>query len=826
MSISVIKASFTGGEWSPSLFSRTDLAKYGTANKTMRNFYPHPHGGASNRPGFQFIHETKTSSKTSRLVPFQFSVTQGYFIEFGNLYVRFYKDDGIIVSPKTITGATNASPISVTATAHGFATGNTVTITGVLGNTATNGTWVIIVIDANTFTLTGSTGNAAYTSGGTATAIVEVATPYVEADLPLLKFEQSADILYITHPSYAPRKLSRTSHTAWTLTVITFGASIAAPTGAAMSGGAGRIYAVTAIEDGVESVVSNDAAGGAGNTLSWTAVTGATEYNVYEKKNGVYLSLGRAGSTSFDIPATYALDSTISPPTSQNPLGSTDNYPGCVAFNDQRLLFGRTNNEPQTFRGSVVGDFENLNISSPIQDDDAFTFTINSGQVNEIRWMAALTDLIIGTSGSEWKLTAGGNSDSITPTSAKLVRQSRWGVSHIQPIIIGDSILFVDGSNQKVRDLYYALARDGYEGSDLTILAQHLFEVETITEWAYAQHPDSIIWAIRSDGVLVGLTYQKEHDVFGWHHHDTQGTFESVSTIKDTEGTNATYVIVKRSINGTTKRYVEKLHARDFTDIVDAFFVDCGLSYDGSVAATLTPGAGATVAGTAGVTFTAGSSSFVLGDVGREIHYRFLDEELVYQSANAVITGFTSATVVTATISIAFPSTALVPSGDWGLTVNTISGLNHLEGEEVIVLADGNVVEGLTVASGTITLDNPAAKIHIGFGYTCDLETLGFDYPTQSGTMQDKIRFIQSIIVRLRDTRALNVGPDETHLDPIAFRDTEDLGEPTALFTGDKEIFLQPGSPREGRVFIRVLANEPLPITVQAIIARMTSGQK
>jgi hypothetical protein len=827
MSISVNKSSFTGGEWSPSLYSRTDLAKYGTANRTMRNFYPHPHGGASNRAGFEFIHETKTSSKTSRLVPFQFSVAQGYFIEFGNLYVRFYKDDGVIVSAKTITAASNATPIVVTSVAHGFANGNTVTVSGVLGNTAANGTWIIANKTNDTFELVGSVGNAAYTSGGTATAIVEVVTPYLEADLPLLKFEQSADILYIAHPSYAPAKLSRSSHTAWTYTTITFGASIAAPTGLSMSG-TGRFYVVTAISEGVESVPSAEEEGAAAQTLSWSSVSGATEYNVYERKNGVYLFVGRAGSTSFDVPATYELDGDSSPPEAQNPLGSSNNYPGCVAFNDQRLLFARTNTQPQTFWGSVVGDFENLNTSSPIQDDDSFEFTINSGQVNEIRWMAALTDLIIGTSGSEWKLTAGGNSDAITPTSAKLVRQSRWGVAHTQPIIIGDSILFVDGSSQKVRDLYYALARDGYEGSDLTILAQHLFEVETITEWAYAQHPDSIIWAVRSDGVLCGLTYQKEHQVFGWHHHDTQGTFESVATIKEADGTFSTYVIVKRTINSQTKRYVEKLHLRDFTDIEGAFFVDAGLTYDGSVSASLTPGAGANVSGSNAVTFTAGSAIFAAGDAAtnREIHYRFIDEDGIYQSAKARIVGFTSTTVVTADIMIPFPSLAVIASGDWRLSVDTLTGLSHLEGMDVVMLADGNVIADKTVASGSVTLDNPASIIHVGLGYTCDLETLGFDFPTQAGTMQDKIRYIESIIIRLANTRACNVGPDEDHLDALAFRDQEDLGEATGLFSGDREVSLDPGDPREGRTFVRVLDTEPLPCTVQAIIARMKAGEK
>jgi len=837
MSISVSQSSFTGGEWAPSLHARTDLAKYATAAKKMRNFYPHPHGGTSNRPGLDYVCGTKTHSQKSRLVPFQFSITQGYIILFGDQYCRFIKDGGIITLTGTaITGITKANPGVVTSNAHGLTNGDRVLITGVLGMVEVNNReFTVAGATANTFQLSGvnTSSYTTYASGGTVAKIYEISTPYLEADLALLKFEQSADVLYITHPSYQQRKLTRSGHTAWTLSAITFQASVAAPTGLGMSG-SGRFFAVTAVDsNGNESVPSATEEGAPSNTLSWGAVTGAVEYKVYEVLDGTYQYVARTATNSWAAPSTVTPDPDVSAPSAQTLFNSSNNYPGCSAFFDQRLLFARTNNKPQSFWGSVVGDFENMNTSSPLKDDDAFNFTINSSKVNEIRWMAELgDDMIIGTSGGEYKLSPGSQSDTVTPLSVKLRRQSSWGTSDIPPLIIGHSILFVEGSKQKVRDMFYALERDGYDGSDLTILAQHLFETHKIKEWAYQRHPDSIIWAVRDDGTLTALTYQKEHQVTGWHYHETDGDFESVASIETSDGAVDVYFIVKRTVNSATVRYVEKFHTRKFTDIENAFFVDSGLSYDGSVAATLTPGSGATVLGTTGVVFTAGSSVFVSGDVGREIHYRYetgdLDEigNPEYLTAIALITGYTSGTEVTATIKAVFPSTDQIASNGWRLSVTTLSGYSHLAGKTVSILANGSVVSGVSVSSvGVITLAKPASKIHVGLGYTCDLGTLGFDYPTRTGTVQDKMRLIISVILRLQNTRSAWIGPDEDHLDEIAFRDEENYGQPTSLFNGDKEVFLSPpDDPRAGRAFIRV--KEPLPITVQSVIARMRHGEK
>jgi hypothetical protein len=681
MTVTVQQLSFTGGEWSRSLYARTDLAKYTSAVRTMKNFTINPHGGASNRGGTQFIVEVKDSTKFTRLIPFQFSVEQSYILEFGDLYVRIIRDGGQIES--------GGSP-------------------------------------------------------------VEITTPYVEADLPKVKFIQSADVLYLTHPSYAPRKISRTSHTVWTINTISFGSSVSTPTSLAASVGVvtDPDYKVSAIDSsGRESVASTSVYATDGAILTWTAVSGAAYYNVYkdESDSGVFGWVGRSNYGSFKIPAVgITPDFTLTPPEATVKFNTTDDYPGVCTFFEQRLCFARTNNQPQTIWGSVVGDFENMNTSAFVMDSDSYEFTINARQVNEIRSLVPISVLILGTSGSEWKMEAGGSSDSVTPLSVDMKPQSDYGMSDIRPLTIGNSILFVEGSGAVIRDLLYNYEIDGYAGSSLVVYSKHLFEGYTIVDWCYQQEPDSIVWCVRDDGKLLGLTYFREYEIFAWHQHETDGFIESISSISTDAGVDEVYLVVRRTLPSGDVRYIERFMPRlpyneNFErDVRDSYFVDCGLTYDGAAA-------------------------------------------------------------------------------------TTISGLDHLEGKEVAVLADGSVVNGLTVTSGEIVLPNEASKVHVGLPYVSEIETLDFIAKGDGGTTQDIISDVKSVIVSLADTRALWFGPSEDRIVEVAFREGEDYGTPTELFNGRKEMFLEAGDVRESRAFVRNV--DPLPLTILGMLPRLEYGE-
>ena len=317
-------------------------------------------------------------------------------------------------------------------------------------------------------------------------------------------------------------------------------------------------------------------------------------------------------------------------------------------------------------------------------------------------------------------------------------------MSDVQPIVIGNSVLFIEGSGKVIRDLTYDFEIDGYRGNSMVVFAEDLFDGYTVTDWAYQQDPYSIIWAIREDGKLLGFTYNREHNVFAWHLHETDGDFESIASISTDEGKDEVYVVVERTVDGSTVRYIELMKERlpydsDFNrDITEAWFVDSGLAYDGTAA-------------------------------------------------------------------------------------TTISGLDHLEGELVSILADGNVVNQQTVSSGAIVLSIAAEKVKVGLPYTSYMETLDFVGALQGDTTQDKLKDVKSVVVSLEETRALWFGPSSDRLVEVAFRENEDYGDPTNLFNGDKEIFLEAGATRESRAYIR--NTDPLPLTITALLPRLEYGE-
>ncbi|MDD2709802.1 MAG: hypothetical protein PHV34_17605 [Verrucomicrobiae bacterium] len=833
MPVDLVQAVFVGGEWAESLWSRFDNAGYATAVARMRNGFSHPHGRFTVRGGLEFIGEVKDSAKFTRGKRFQFSVQQSYLLEFGHEYIRVYKEQdgttGRVAESKTVSGAANngAGLIRLTVTGHGFADGCRVTVANVGGVSAATGDWVIAVIDANTIDLVGSTFSGTYTTGGTA-AFLEIPSPYQEEDLRLLKFEQSADVLYIWHPSYARRKLTRTSHYNWTLSSIVTGASINPPTGLS-AGGSGHTFAVTSISDsGSESEPSADVTGGYSNTLSWTAVADANEYSVYEKVDEIYKYIGRSASNSFAIPSSPSPDDDVTAPQFRDPFAD-DNNPGCGVIHGQRLYNFRTDNNPQSFFASVVGDFENHNISSPIQDTDAITADLDSGEVNEITWGASMEDLIIGTTAGEWRIYPGSQSDNITAATAQARVQSNWGCSHVQPLKIGRSLLFVDYTGQVVRDFFFqvvdASGNQGYDGNDYSILSNHFFEDNPILAWAWQGDRNSIIWAVLESGEWAGMTWLKEHAIHGWHKHWTDGEVEWVETVRGSDGRSwLTYFFVKRTINGQTKRYIERLHTELINDVEDFFGVDCGMTYDGSVDAVLTPGTGATVQASTGVAFETDSDVFASGDVNRKIVYRYQtteDSKTVYKTALATITEFVSARKVTATINNPWPSLNAVAADAWRMTITTITGLGHLEGKEVLIVGDGGV-QTATVSSAQVTPLSPVSLAHVGLSYYGEFMNLGFEVKTNAGSVQGKVRRVVGATLRFWKTAGAWVGPDETKVDKIKFRDREEYWEPVRLFSGDKKVNVRPGPLRQGQCYVKSVPG--LPLSIDAIICSVEWG--
>jgi len=742
-------SSFTAGELSPRLDGRADLDKYYKGCKTLENFLIHPHGGAKRRPGTEFIHEVKDSSKQTRLIPFEFSTVQTYILEFGDQYIRFYKDEGIIVEGDvTISGITQANPAVVTATAHGYNNGDDIIISSVGGMSEVNGkTFRVANKTANTFELTDVDGNnidstsfTAYTSGGIANRIYEISSPYLEAELEDIKFAQSADVMYICHPNHQVRKLSRTGHTNWTLSTVTF-----------------NVPPFQAHNATTTTLTSSHTAVGATATITASATTGINNGDGFKSTDvgrAIHFNDGHLIVTGFtsttQVTATVVVALGSGSATTDWALGSfsdTTGHPSVVTFFEQRLVFAGTTEEPQTLYFSVSGDYENFDDAyhTSVDATSSMQYTIASNQVNAIKFLTATRTLIVGTTGGEFSVSGGGTDVAITPTNILIKKQSNHGSADVSPLSVGNVTLFLQRAKRKIRELAYNFDVDGYLAPDLTILAEHVTE-GGLNEMAYQQEPDSIAWGVRADGQLVGLTYQRAEEVVGWHRHKLGGSFgvdnfghvESVASIPGTLNEDTLYVIVKRTINGATRRYVEYFTNYEIDNVTDSWFVDSGLQYEGSA-------------------------------------------------------------------------------------TTSISGLDHLEGETVTILADGATHPDKTVTNGAITLDRSSTKVTVGLGYTSLLQTMRLEAGSAEGVAQGKLKRIHDITIRLYESVGIEVGSSLTEMDRIPFRDSSmSMDAAIPFFTGDVKTEFRGGFELDGFIFVR--QTQPLPLTVVAIYPELTTN--
>jgi len=670
--VAVELTNFTGGELSPRLDGRNDIAKYNSGCKTLENMIVYPHGSASRRSGTQFVAEVKDSTKKTRLISFEFSTVQTYILEFGDQYIRFYKDNGVILD-----------------------------------------------------------GGSPY----------EISSPYLEAELFDIKFAQSADTMYICHPNHNPRKLTRTGHTNWTLTndVIINGPFM------------DHNVDTTTLTPSHKTV-------GATSTVTASAVTGINSNQGFLStdvgrllhiKDG-HLKITSVTSTTVVV-GTVIVDLGITTPITDFALGSfsdTTGYPACVTFFEQRLVFAGTTAQPQTLFFSRSADYENFDdqYHETVADDDAIVYTIASNQVNAIRFLTATRTLIIGTAGGEFAVNGAGVGEAITPTNILINKQSNHGAANVDGIAVGNATLFLQRAKRKIRELAYNFDVDGYVAPDLTILAEHITE-SGITQMAYQEEPNSIVWCVRADGQLLGFTYQREQQVTAWHRHIFGGSFgsgnavcESVEVLPTDNSEYQVWVIVKRTINGATKRYVEYLHNQDFDETDDTSF-------------------------------------------------NYLDSQLAYN----------------------------------GSATTTISGLDHLEGEEVSILADGATHPNKTVSSGTITLDRSSTKVKVGLPYVSLLQTMRIDAGAQNGTSQSKTKRIYEITARLYESIGIEIGPDLDNMERIPFRSSANaMNSGVNVFTGDKDIEFRGNYETDGFIFVR--QNQPLPLTVLSLYPRLVTN--
>jgi len=688
MPSTALQSDFTAGELSPSLSARVDLAKYNKGCRTLKNFMVQAHGGAVKRPGFELL---DSLPGPAALVPFVFNQDQTYCLCFGDNWLRVAMHDGFVLGD-------NDEPY-------------------------------------------------------------QLATPYTYAQARDFSFVQSADVLFIACYGVRPQKLKRFDHAQWEFEAMEFTAPLDAPTnlsavfinGAKNSDGSTSTaqttspytYTVTSLNaDGKESGLStganvtgpasNNWQGGDYIVITWVAAADAVEYRVYKSAFG-----GRPGYVATTGDTTWHDYNTLpslseGAPDYQDPFPE-DDFPGVVALFEQRLVFASSQNRPQTIWMSKSGDYGNFSVYTPLAADSPIEMTIASQEVSATNWIIALRSLIMGTSSMEWEIAGQGDA-AFSAMNKKATPQSYWGSSLKRAMIVGNAILHVASSGSQVRSLQYEFAADSYNGMDLSIMAAHLLEMERIVDWTYQKNPDSIIWAVRSDGALLGLTYQAEHQIAAWHQHDTQGSFRAICSMP--HGFEfSLFAVVERGGFFFLERAAERYLGGEASGAV---FLDCSLTYRGQ-------------------------------------------------------------------------------------PIKNLTGLDHLEGKTVGILADGAVQPAREVLNGMITLDHKASVVTVGLPYMADLETMPVEVVGKDGASVALKKQINAVDIVFRDSLGVKAGLSFDKMEEVKWRSDEPYGNPPAPFSGMKQIITNKLADNILTVCVR--SDLPTPVTVLAIVSRITVHQ-
>jgi hypothetical protein len=847
--VSPIQGNFNGGEISPLVYGRTDIDRYRSSLAKCKNYVPTIQGGLPRRPGSRYVAPTKTYNQPARLQAFEFSTTQAYMLEFGGTYVRFYKDNAPITETAvSITGITKAEPAVVTAAAHGFSNGDDVEISGVVGMTQVNGRrFRVAGVTANTFELNDlhggqidSTAFTTYSSGGSVARVYTVTTPYSASGntLQQLKFTQSADVLYITHPSYAPRKLTRTGHTSWTLSIIDFldGPYLPENTTATtlgLSATSGSVTVTASATTGINGglgFLSTDV----GRLIRWMdPASDWTWLKITNFTDSTHVTATIVGQNASAGTATTVWRLGL--------YSATTGYPACSVFHEDRLFFAGCPAAPQRGDGSNTGDYENFSPSDAdgtIVASHALGFTLNSNDVNVVRWMTSdEKGLLAGSLAKEWSIKPSSQGEALTPTNITAKQATNWGSADIQPVQSGKATLFVQRAARKLRELTYFYDVEGFRALDMTVLAEHITlgndGTVGLVQLGYQKEPQPIIWGVRSDGILVGATYERELETIkaAWHWHELGGVsnaagdppkVESVAVLPSADGTTQdVWLIVKRYINGQEERYTEYLTPifDDSMDAEDAIQVDCSLTYDSPLTI------GSFIAGSPLQMDITGhglsnNDQIIFKDVSGD------DDELNGKTFLVTVVGANRISIKDLDGN-AFDGSALLSlSGGYvRKRVTQISGLWHLEGQTVSIHSDGFNQEDKTVVNGAITLPISATIIHIGYKFNSDGQLLRLDAGAADGTAIGKTRRIHRAGIMVHRSQGLKVGVDFDNLDEWQQRRMSDpMGAAPELFTGILEDTLEADYDFENQLCWR--HDSTYPGTILAVMPQLVTQDR
>lgn len=757
MPVSKLINSFNSGEWSPLAWSRSDLEKYASGCKHLRNFIILPYGGVMRRPGTEYLGGAKLSDRRCRLAGFNFSTTTNFILEFGHEYLRFWSN-GLAV--ETSPGV----PLELDTP---YAEGDLRELQYVQVNDLmylvhpnhapmklsrladTNWTFEAVAwdwpafldenIEATTVTPSGTTGSITLTASASLFESTHVGayfsiahrrdTAYVERVLSASGDSSGLDVLgdweLTTYGFWDGRLKVQRSYdggSTWE-TIRTFESATAGERNVSDIGN----------EERPAKLRLSYAADAAGSSNP-NARLEAGDNRIY----GVVKITGYTSATSVTATVVKALQATTATKIwAEGAFSDKRGYPRTVCLHEQRLIFGGTRHRALSVWGSVVDDFENFRYT--VNDDGAFSFSLSANESNPINWMVSQGKLLIGTAGNEWTLGASDDGQALGPNNVQAQFQSSYGSKYLQARIVNEVVIFAQRQGRKFRELTYSFEKDGMVAPDLTILAEHIGRGEFV-ETAFQQQPDAIFWSITGDGRLVGMTYEREQQVVGWHSHDTQGEFESVATVYGGAGGDEVWFAVRRMVDGVAVRYIERLRPDFRTTLEDEdkenwWYLDCARQ--------------------------------TVADEAEE----------------------------------------------------SVGELNHLEGLLVSILADGAVQPDRIVTDGVVNLQMAARKVLAGLPYVSLLQPLSLDMMLQDGTAQGRRARVHRIIARMYKSLGGEYSTDGTAWDIIFARSAADVMDSSPpAYTGDKEVYTGAGWSDTADLLLR--QNDPLPLCVLALIPK------
>lgn len=639
---SFLISSFLGGEVAEGFLGRVDMERYYSSCLKIRNFELSYLGGVYKSPGLRYAAETKDSTKKSRLIEFEFNRTQKYILEFGNYYVRFYKDGQLLMDD---------------------------------------------------------------------TEPYEVATPYSENDLDDLDYKQSADVVFLTHPDYAVRRLCRYGDTNWTLENYDF------------------LNGPFMMENTTDVTLTLSAVGGSTGLKGESVDCTASSALFASGDVGRWIKIRHDTSTGYLKITSFTSTTVVRCLVMQDAtwlgtakktwaLGAWGNVPGwptACTFFQGRIWFGGTKTDPHTLWGSVSQDY--YDFEGGAEDDNAITYELLGERISIIRWLKSKRDLVVGSATGEWVLL-GSPDNPVTPSSVYITRDTEAGSAKKRALILNDNFLFVQYDERRVRNLVYDSDSESFYATDLSVFAPHILK-SGVVDLCIQEEPIPVGWFISEDGKAGCLYLLPEQQVLAWTVRETyNGVIESVASVS-----GYVYMVVKRTINGATKRYVEYFTPWDET-LENAFFVDCG-----------------------------------------------------------VVKTYETAT-------------------------DTITGLDHLEGESVCVFNGVKSLGNYTVVGGQITLSEEVTKAVIGYPITSQLEPVPFEIPRQGGTSQGYLGNVTRIVVRLWKSMGGYIGQDSDTLQNISTS-----GIPV---TDDIPFHLGGGPRPKPRVYIK--HEDPTPFNILCLI--------